>query len=189
MALTSPTSEGRKHAAANRDAIEKALAEAPAKISTKPAQDDKVSSDESFKNAVVTPETTPLKQDTQNKNNESDEDLEFKHLRTTYISTAMNVPMTLAAVLCTTFVDDDYILNLNINQAAPQLPTLMDLMLSFTEKGNRMKSINSDKLYGYLCSKLRLDDQNIPKHVSYIEHKYCLNEDLFQFLVLDRRAK
>lgn len=166
MALTAPSYEGRKHAAAARDAIEKALAEPPAKVSTKTAQDDKVSPDETSKNVVVTPETTPLKQDTQNKNNESDEDREFKHLRTTFISTAMNIPMTLAAVLCTTFVDDDYILNLNINQAAPQLPTLMDLMLSFTKKGNRMKSINSDKLYGYLCSKLHMDDPNIPEHVS-----------------------
>lgn len=91
---------------------------------------------------------------------------ELQYLLAEYTSRVLNVPIAVGAVLCFAYVTDQTLLNLNVNQAAPDEKRLVELMKSFTPWGNRVKSFTTDKIVALLCSKDGLAKKNLEDYVS-----------------------
>ena len=75
--------------------------------------------------------------------------------------------MALGTALCFVNIINDVIINLNVNQAAPQEGKIITLMKSFTKwAATEMKSFNADKMITFLCSKCGLNRDDLRNYVS-----------------------
>ena len=105
----------------------------------------------------------------QNNQEATSDDCEQKidHLSGQYISNAFGVQMALGTALCFVNIINDVIINLNVNQAAPQEGKIITLMKSFTKwAATEMKSFNADKMITFLCSKCGLNRGDLRNYVS-----------------------
>lgn len=92
---------------------------------------------------------------------------ERKDLFDAHVSKAQAVPMALGVVLCFVYIKDGDIINLNVNQAAPQDKRIDTLLKSFTTHSEtEMKSFSNDKMVAYFCCKSGFDKKDFNSYVS-----------------------
>ena len=92
---------------------------------------------------------------------------ERKELFDSHVSKAPAVHMAFGVVLCFVNITDGDIINLNVNQAAPQDKRIDTLLKSFTTHSEtEMKSFSNDKMVAYFCCKSGFDKKDFNSYVS-----------------------
>lgn len=127
-------------------------------------------------------EVSPIK--TSIKVNEHINEKERKDLYDSHVSKAPAVIMTLGVALCFVNITDGDLINLNVNQAAPQDKRIESLLKSFTKHPETdLKSFSDDKMVAYFCCKSGFDKKDFNSYVSVrtasIQHKFVLTAYLF----------
>ena len=92
---------------------------------------------------------------------------ERKDLFDSHVTKASTVHMAFGVVLCFVNITDGNIINLNVNQAAPQDKRIDTLLKSFTTHSEtEMKSFSNDKMLAYFCCKSGFDKKDFNSYVS-----------------------